>query len=197
MTSKPQSFHFSPSTETALCGENWERKPGIQAYVLLQTCCVMLGSCKLRALGGWGTQLGHLGVHVSKAPTVVGRLESKLKDVNVDSSLVLSAVLNPNSSWAGPESLASQLSVPGTPTACWPTWAELGRNRGVCLRGHMPVLLSLPLPTVVCSGLCFLHSLQWKIATARNLRSEQFRIPVVDKAKGSGHSGLPREIFFQ
>lgn len=59
-----------------------------------------------------------------------------------------------------------------------------------------PILSPLNLPTPFCSGFCFLYSLQWKTAATRNLRSEHFGVPTVDIAKGSGHSGLPRETFF-
>lgn len=75
-----------------------------------------------------------------KAPTVVGRLKSKLKDVNVDSSMVLRTVLELSSLWVGLESLVSQISVPGTRTASWSMWAELTYNCGVCLDGHRSVL---------------------------------------------------------
>ena len=141
--------------------------------------------------------MGPLGVCVFKAPTVVGRLKSKLKDVNVDSSMVLRTVLELSSLWVGLESLVSQISVPGTRTASWSMWAELTYNCGVCLDGTGLSFLLLTLPIVFSSGFCFLHSLQWKTATTRNLRSGHFGIPVVDKAKGSGCSGLPKETFFQ
>ena len=53
------------------------------------------------------------------------------------------------------------------------------------------------LPTLFLFWFCFLHSLQWKTAATMNLRSEHFGVPMVDTAKGSGRSGLPREAFFQ
>jgi len=84
--------------------------------------------------------VGLLGVYLSKAPTLVGRLKSKLKDVNVDSSTVLRTLLELSSLWVGPESLAFQISVPGTQAASWSMWAELSYNCGVSLDGDRPVL---------------------------------------------------------
>ena len=137
-------------------------------------------------------QVDSLPLSHQGSPIMVGKLKSKLKDVNTDCISKLSSL------WAGPGSLASWIPLPGTWTVSQSTWAELSYGCGASVCAALAFLfLALPAHSFFCSGFCFLCSLQWKTATTMNLRSEHFAVPTVDTAKGSGHSGLPREAFFQ
>lgn len=132
----------------------------------------------------------------SKAPTVVGKLKDKLQDVNDDSSTALKTVLGLSSSWFGPAPLPSQIPVPVTWTVSQSTWAELGDDCVARLNVHRPVP-SPPDPAHL--------SLFWVLfptfPAVENSHHEEpevrhFGIPMVDTAKGSGHSGLPRGNIF-
>lgn len=57
-------------------------------------------------------------------------------------------------------------------------------------------LLPLTLPTSLCSGFCFLHSLQWKTATTKNPRSGILESPWWTRPKEVDTLGLPRGNIF-
>ena len=84
-------------------------------------------------------QVDSLPLSHQGSPTMVGKLKSKLKDVNADCISKLSSL------WVGPGSLASWIPLPGTWTVSQSAWAELSDGCGASVCAALAFLfLALP-----------------------------------------------------